>query len=90
MMKSIALSAIKRYLAQVSREALDANEARRWTEIIQFTINLEHIGDILSACCFTSRSERSSTSFVSVAGMNEIGDCTRGLPLTCNWPLRCS
>ena len=42
-------SAIKRYLAQVSREALDANEARRWTEIIQFTINLEHIGDIIEA-----------------------------------------
>ena len=40
-------SAIKRYLAQVSREALEANEARRWTEIIQFTINLEHIGDII-------------------------------------------
>ncbi len=40
-------SAIKRYLAQISREALDAGESRRWTEVIQFTINMEHVGDII-------------------------------------------
>ncbi|HRK56513.1 MAG TPA: Na/Pi cotransporter family protein, partial [Burkholderiaceae bacterium] len=40
-------SAIKHYLAQISREALESHESRRWTEIIQFTINMEHVGDII-------------------------------------------
>ena len=68
-------SAIKRYLAQVSREALDANEARRWTEIIQFTINLEHIGDIVERLLFdiAQRKIQHKLSF-SGAGMSEIGD----------------
>ncbi len=68
-------SAIKRYLAQVSREALEANEARRWTEIIQFTINLEHIGDIIERLLLdiAQRKIQHKLSF-SVAGMNEISD----------------
>jgi phosphate:Na+ symporter len=68
-------SAIKRYLAQVSREALDANEARRWTEIIQFTINLEHIGDIVERLLLdiAQRKIQHKLSF-SGAGMSEIGD----------------
>lgn len=40
-------TAIKLYLTQISREALDVRESRRWTEIISLTINLEHIGDII-------------------------------------------
>lgn len=40
-------TAIKLYLTQISREALDERESRRWTEIISLTINLEHIGDII-------------------------------------------
>ena len=68
-------SAIKRYLAQVSREALEANEARRWTEIIQFTINLEHIGDIVERLLLdiAQRKIQHKLSF-SGAGMSEIGD----------------
>lgn len=68
-------SAIKRYLAQVSREALEANEARRWTEIIQFTINLEHIGDIIERLLLdiAQRKIQHKLSF-SEAGMNEIND----------------
>ena len=68
-------SAIKRYLAQVSREALDANEARRWTEIIQFTINLEHIGDIIERLLLdiAERKIQHKLSF-SLAGMSEISD----------------
>ncbi|MBA2549042.1 MAG: Na/Pi cotransporter family protein, partial [Burkholderiaceae bacterium] len=68
-------SAIKRYLAQVSREALEANEARRWTEIIQFTINLEHIGDIIERLLLdiAQRKIQHSLSF-SEAGMVEIVD----------------
>ena len=40
-------TAIKLYLTQISREALDEKESRRWTDIISLTINLEHIGDII-------------------------------------------
>jgi phosphate:Na+ symporter len=40
-------TAIKLYLTQIGREALDERDARRWAEIISFTINMEHIGDII-------------------------------------------
>ena len=38
---------IKLYVTGLSREPLDADESRRCTEIITFTTNLEHIGDII-------------------------------------------
>ena len=38
-------TAVKLYLTQISREALDEAESRRWTDIISFTINMEQIGD---------------------------------------------
>jgi len=68
-------SAIKRYLAQISREALDAGESRRWTEIIQFTINLEHVGDIIERGLLdvAERKIRHGLSF-SDAGVAEISD----------------
>jgi phosphate:Na+ symporter len=68
-------SAIKRYLAQVSREALDAGESRRWTEIIQFTINMEHVGDIIERGLLdvAERKIRHGLSF-SDAGIAEITD----------------
>jgi len=40
-------TAVKLYLTQVSREALDEREGRRWADIISFTINMEQIGDII-------------------------------------------
>ena len=40
-------TAVKLYLTQVSREALDDREGRRWTDIVSFTINMEQIGDII-------------------------------------------
>ncbi|MBI1779071.1 MAG: Na/Pi cotransporter family protein [Proteobacteria bacterium] len=39
--------AIKLYLTQVSREAMGDTDGRRCMEIIAFTTNLEHIGDII-------------------------------------------
>lgn len=68
-------SAIKRYLAQISREALDGNESRRWTEIIQFTINMEHVGDIIERLLLDvgERKIQHGLSF-SAAGMQEIDD----------------
>jgi phosphate:Na+ symporter len=39
--------AIKLYITKLTRDALDDREGRRAMEIISFTINLEHIGDII-------------------------------------------
>ncbi len=39
--------AIKLYVTELTRGSLDEREGRRAMEIISFTINLEHIGDII-------------------------------------------
>jgi phosphate:Na+ symporter len=39
--------AIKLYVTKVTRESLDDRDGRRAMEIIAFSINLEHIGDII-------------------------------------------
>lgn len=39
--------AIKLYLARAGREGLDEHERRRFEEVVTFTTNLEHIGDII-------------------------------------------
>ena len=39
--------AIKLYVTKLTRDSLDEREARRAMEIISFSINLEHIGDII-------------------------------------------
>ena len=39
--------AVKLYVTQVTRERLDEADARRAMEIIAFSINLEHVGDIV-------------------------------------------
>jgi phosphate:Na+ symporter len=39
--------AVTHYVTQVTRESLDEQSARRAMEIISFSINLEHIGDII-------------------------------------------
>jgi phosphate:Na+ symporter len=39
--------AIKLYVTKLTRDSLDEREGRRAMEIISFTINLEHIGDII-------------------------------------------
>ncbi|MDE0853925.1 MAG: hypothetical protein OSA97_05840, partial [Nevskia sp.] len=38
---------IKLYLARLTRESLDEAEGRRAMEILSFTINMEHVGDII-------------------------------------------
>jgi phosphate:Na+ symporter len=39
--------AIKLYLVKVSREEMTSEESQRYVEILTFTTNLEHIGDII-------------------------------------------
>ena len=64
---------IKYYLTKISREALAENEARRWTDIITFTINMEQIGDIIERVIqdIEDKKIRPGREF-SEAGMAEI------------------
>jgi phosphate:Na+ symporter len=39
--------AVKNYLARLSTESLDKTESRRYMQILTFSTNLEHIGDII-------------------------------------------
>jgi phosphate:Na+ symporter len=66
-------TAVKLYLTQVSRQALDERDSRRWAEIIGLTINLEHVGDILERILLDLRDKKIAhrLSF-SEAGMAEI------------------
>lgn len=66
-------TSIKFYLTQISREALDERESRRWAEIMSFTINLEHVGDIVEHIVDDLEEKKISKgrSF-SAAGMKEI------------------
>src|SRR6185369_17265672 len=63
-------TAIKLYLTQISREALDGTEGKRWADIIQFTINMEHAGDIIERILIdvADKKIRHALSF-SAAGM---------------------
>jgi phosphate:Na+ symporter len=66
-------TAVKLYLTQISREALDDRDSRRWTEIMSLTINLEHVGDILERIMQDLRDKMISQRLkFSEAGMGEI------------------
>jgi phosphate:Na+ symporter len=68
-------SAIKFYLTQISREALDESEGRRWTEIISLTINLEQVGDIIERIVEDVQEKKISLNrSFSEAGTTELCD----------------
>ncbi len=66
-------TAIKLYLTQMSRDALEEKEARRWADIISFIINLEHVGDIIDKNLLeiAEKKIRKNQEF-SAVGMQEI------------------
>ncbi len=66
-------TAVKLYLTQISREALDEKDGRRWAEIISLTINLEHVGDILERIMEDLRDKKIGMQLsFSEAGLREI------------------
>jgi phosphate:Na+ symporter len=68
-------TAIKLYLTQVSREALEATESKRWADIIQFAINMEHAGDIIERVLIDIAEKKIAHGLsFSEAGMQEIED----------------
>ncbi|MEO8137009.1 MAG: Na/Pi cotransporter family protein, partial [Betaproteobacteria bacterium] len=92
-------TAIKLYLTQISREALDEREGKRWADIIQFTINMEHAGDIIERVLIdvADKKIRHGLQF-SDAGMAEIRDLHSrlvanlqlGLSVFLNGDLKCA
>jgi phosphate:Na+ symporter len=68
-------TSIKLYLTQISREALEEREGRRWADIISFTINMEQVGDIIERIItdLEEKKIQKGRSF-SDAGMQEICD----------------
>lgn len=68
-------TAVKLYLTQISREALDEKDGRRWAEIISLTINLEHVGDVIERVLADIKDKKIAhrLSF-SEAGMQELAD----------------
>jgi phosphate:Na+ symporter len=68
-------TAVKLYLTQISREALEEREGRRWTDIVSFTINMEQVGDIIERIITDLEDKKidKGRNF-SEAGMNEICD----------------
>jgi phosphate:Na+ symporter len=92
-------TAIKLYLTQISREALDEKEGKRWADIIQFTINMEHAGDIIERILIdvADKKIRHDLQF-SDAGMAEIEDLHSrllahlqlGLSVFLNGDLKCA
>ena len=68
-------TAIKLYLTQMNRDALEERESKRWADIISFTINLEHVGDVIDKNLIeiAEKKIRKNLAF-SEAGMQEICD----------------
>jgi phosphate:Na+ symporter len=66
-------TAVKLYLTQISREALDEKDGARWTEIISLTINLEHVGDVIERILVDLKEKKIAHKLsFSEAGMAEI------------------
>lgn len=66
---------IKNYLARLSSHALDKNESKRYMQILTFSTNLEHIGDIIDKNLMemASKKIRNQDNF-SRQGFAEISD----------------
>ncbi len=67
--------AIKNYLARLSSHALDKHESKRYMQILTFSTNLEHIGDIIDKNLMemASKKIRNQDNF-SRQGFAEISD----------------
>ena len=70
--------AIKRYLTQINVEDLDERDARRVSDVLTFTINLEHVGDIVDRNLMEAASKKirrrlrfSTEGAAEIAGMLE-------------------
>lgn len=64
---------IKTYLIQISKGEMSEEESRRYVEILTFTTNLEHIGDIIDKNLMELASKKIKNRYdFSVEGLDEI------------------
>jgi phosphate:Na+ symporter len=56
--------AVKRYVTKLTRESLHESEGRRAMEIISFSINLEHVGDIIDKNLMDAASKKMKRQIV--------------------------
>ncbi len=52
--------AIKLYLTRISRDGFDDEASRRYSDVLSFAINLEHIGDIIDKNLMELAAKRAS------------------------------
>lgn len=66
--------AIKLYLTRLTRQPLSEADARRAFDLILFTTNLEHVGDIIDKNLLelAAKRQRHSVSFSPRAGRNSL------------------
>lgn len=68
-------SAIKYYMAKISRSELDEREGQRWTEVISFTINMEQVGDLIERVLLEVEDKKIKKGrHFSSAGLQELND----------------
>ena len=72
--------AIKLFVTDISREPLSAQESRRAAEILSFTTNLEHIGDIVDKSLLELADKKTRAGGRSRR-------CTAGYWPICRWRL---
>ncbi len=68
-------TAIKYYMTKISRAELDEREGQRWTEVINFTINMEQVGDLVERILqeVEEKKIKKGREF-STAGLEEINE----------------
>ncbi|MEO4048022.1 Na/Pi cotransporter family protein [Pseudomonas sp. CAU 1711] len=64
--------AVKLYLAQLPRDYLAAHESRRWAEIIELAVNLEHAGDLIEQMAGKLDSHKRTRHDFSAEGLEEL------------------
>ena len=84
-------SAIKEYLTSLDPDALDDADHRRLSEILAFTTNLEHAGDIVEKSLMALAAKRLKRGLAfSVEGRRRSARCSTGWSATCTPRRPCS
>ena len=66
-------NAVKLYMAQMPRDELSEREARRWAEILELAVNLEHAGDLVEHMHSKLQSHKNSRQHsFSESGLEEL------------------
>jgi len=68
-------NAVKLYLAQMPRDDLPAHDSRRWAEIIELAVNLEHAGDLIEQMAGKLDNHKRARHYsFSASGLEELSE----------------